>query len=202
MLVLIAAAAAFALWQSQNSSPDAEAQGAALVGGPFELVDHTGRLVTQAAYAGDYLLVFFGYTFCPDVCPMTLGRVSVALDAPGESVERVRPLFISVDPERDTPEVLAAYVVAFHPRIVGLTGSAEQIKAVAKAYRVFYLRVEEEGRTSAEDYMMDHSTEDYMMDHSTIAYLMAPDGRYLRHFSNGTNPETMAASIRDELEGG
>ena len=193
MLVLIAAAAAIALWQSQNSSPDAGTQGAALVGGPFELVDHTGRSVTQAAYAGDYLLVFFGYTFCPDVCPMTLGRVSVALDALGEgAAERVRPLFISVDPERDTPEVLAAYVVAFHPRIVGLTGSAEQIKAVAKAYRVYYLRVEEEGA----------SAEDYMMDHSTIIYLMAPDGRYLRHFSNGTNPETMAASIRDELEGG
>jgi len=193
MLVLIAAAAAFALWQSQNSSPDAEVQGAALVGGPFELVDHTGRSVTQAAYAGDYLLVFFGYTFCPHVCPMTLGRVSVALDALGEgAAERVRPLFISVDPERDTPEVLAAYVVAFHPRIVGLTGSAEQIKAVAEAYRVFYLRVEEEGV----------SAENYMMDHSTIVYLMAPDGRYLRHFSNGTNPETMAASIRDEVEGG
>jgi protein SCO1/2 len=192
MLVLIAAAAAIALWQLQNSSPDVEAQGAALVGGPFELVDHTGRSVTQAAYAGDYLLVFFGFTFCPHICPMTLGRISVALDALGEGVERVRPLFISVDPERDTPEVLAAYVEAFHPRIAGLTGSAEQIKAVAKAYRVFYRRVEEEGA----------GAEDYMMDHSTIVYLMGPNGRYLRHFSNGTNPETMAASIRDELEGG
>ena len=185
-VTLIAAVVAVALWRLQNVS-DSEAD-AIPIGGPFELMDHHGRMVTEQDYAGKFLLVFFGYTYCPDICPTTLQTVAVALDALGEGGERVQPLFVSVDSARDTPQVLAGYVELFHPQIVGLTGSAEQIKAAAKAYRVFYARVAEE------------DSEDYLMDHSSIVYLMGPEGRFLTHFSSSTGPETIAATLRRHLD--
>ena len=112
-VTLIAAVVAVALWRSQNVS-DSEAD-AIPIGGPFELMDHHGRMVTEQDYAGKFLLVFFGYTYCPDICPTTLQTVAVALDALGEGGERVQPLFVSVDSARDTPQVLAGYVELFHP---------------------------------------------------------------------------------------
>ena len=154
-----------------------------LIGGPFALIDHTGRAVNERDYRGRYLLVFFGYTYCPDVCPTTLQEIATTLDLLGTEASGVAPLFISVDPERDTPEVLRAYVAAFDPRITGLTGSVEQVKDVAKIYRAYFAKAKAgEGP--------------YLMDHSSIVYLMGPDGTYLTHFTHATSPENMASRIR------
>jgi len=161
------------------------------IGGPFELVNQDGMTVTQADYEGKYLLVFFGYTYCPDVCPLTLTKVASVLDMLGESeATKVQALFITVDPARDTPQHLKDYVTYFHPSIVGLTGSQEQIDAVAKAYGVYYAKGE-----AAED-----DPESYAMDHTAITYLMNPDGTYAAHFSHSGSAEDMVAGIRRVLE--
>jgi protein SCO1 len=138
------------------------------VGGPFSLIDGDGRAVTDQNWRGKYMLVYFGYTFCPDVCPTTLTNVADALDKMGAKADRVQPLFITVDPKRDTPEVVKRYAAAFGPRFVGLTGSPEQIAAAAKAYRVYYA----EHRTGP-------GPDDYSMDHSSVLYLMGPDGKFV-----------------------
>jgi len=158
------------------------------VGGPFTLVGHDGTTVTEKTFQGEYLLVFFGYTFCPDVCPTTLAKVSRTLDLLGGDAKRIRPLFVTIDPARDTPQALADYVGNFHPRILGLTGTQEQIAAAAKAYRVYYAKAP--GETDDTNYFMDHSA---------LVYLMAPDGRYITAFSHQTPPEEMAQAIRRRL---
>jgi protein SCO1/2 len=133
------------------------------------------------------MLIYFGYTFCPDVCPTELQAMSQAIDGLGDEAGKVTPVFITVDPERDTVEQLAGYAEHFHPRLIALTGTTEQVAAAAKAYRVYYRKVE------------DESTTDYMMDHSSIIYLMGPNGRFLTHFSYGTGPDKMAEKIREYL---
>ncbi len=138
------------------------------VGGPFALVDGDNKPVTDQSWPGKYLLVYFGYTFCPDVCPTTLTNVAEALDKMGAKADRIQTLFITVDPRRDIPTVVKQYAAAFSPRIVGLTGSPEQIAAAAKAYRVYYA----EHRTGP-------GAGDYSMDHSSVLYLMGPDGRFV-----------------------
>src|ERR1017187_2237846 len=138
------------------------------VGGPFSLIDGDRKPVTDQTWHGKYLLVYFGYTFCPDVCPTTLNNVADALDKLGPKADRLQPLFITVDPKRDTPAVVKQYTAAFTPRLLGLTGSATQIAAVAKAYRVYYA----EHRTGP-------GPDDYSMDHSSILYLMGPNGRFI-----------------------
>jgi protein SCO1/2 len=163
-------------------------EGAAVaVGGPFNLIDQHGATVTEADFRGRYTLIYFGYTYCPDVCPTELQSMSQAVDALGAAGDKVTPVFITVDPERDTVEQLAGYAEHFHPRLMALTGSAEQVAAAAKAYRVYYKKVTEEGST------------DYLMDHSSIVYLMDPEGRFLTHFSFGTGPEQMAEKIKEYL---
>ena len=162
---------------------------AADIGGPFTLTDHHGNAVTEASYPGKYLLVFFGYTYCPEVCPTTLSTMADALDILGDDAVKVRPLFVSVDPERDTPEQLAMYVRHFNPRLIGLTGTAEQVAAAAQVYRVYYRKVEEKGAAADE----------YLMDHTAIAYLMGPDGAFKVHFSQNVDAETMARRIKEFL---
>lgn len=156
------------------------------IGGPFELVDQTGRPVTRDSFAGDYVLMSFGFTSCPDVCPTELSRMATTMDLLGADAERVRPVFITVDPERDTAAALADYVGRFHPRMIGLTGTPEQVAAAARAYRVYYDKVEQEG---------GH----YTMDHSTFLYLLGPDGRTLEVLSHGTSPDELADRIRDRM---
>jgi len=158
--------------------------GAAAVGGPFTLVDQTGASRTERDFRGRLMLIYFGYTFCPDVCPTALQVMSVALDQLGEKATQVQPIFITVDPARDTPAHLKSYVANF-PRLIGLTGSAEQVRAAAKAYRVYYQKAGE--------------GKDYLMDHSSIIFLMDRDGRYLTHFSHTTQSEAMAAAIAKRL---
>lgn len=157
------------------------------IGGPFELTDHTGARMTDEALRGKYALIYFGYTFCPDVCPTELGEIAVALDELGDAGEKVTPVMITIDPERDTPEVLAEYVPLFHERLVGLTGTEAEIKDVAGKYRVFYRRFE------------DPSFTFYLMDHSSFVYLVDPKGAVASMFRYGTPPEDMADAIRQHM---
>ena len=161
----------------------------ALVGGPFELVDHTGQDVTDADFRGRFLLVYFGFTYCPDVCPTALQEMTQALDLLGEQGDEIQPLLVTIDPERDTPPVLADYVAHFHPRLIGLTGSVAQIKEVADGYKVYYAKAESDDG-------------DYLMDHTSILYLMDREGRYAAHFGHGLTPDDLAKAIRRQLEAG
>jgi len=159
----------------------------ALVGGPFAMVDHDGTQVTQADYAGRFMIVYFGYTFCPDVCPLGLQIIGEALDMfveKGGDLKRIAPLFVTVDPERDTPEILKEYLSNFHPGFRGLSGSIEQLTQTAKAYRVYYAKVKDET-----------SSAEYLMDHTAITYLMGPDGGYVGHFGHNVTPEAMAERL-------
>lgn len=170
--------------------------GEALVGGPFALTDSSGAGVSDGDFAGRYMLIFFGYTYCPDVCPLALQKMSMALDmlsAEEIDLAALQPIFISVDPARDTPAIMGEYVAAFHPDLMGLTGSAEDIAAVTKAYRVYY------GRSAGSE-SKESGGEDYMMDHSSVIFLMGPDGRYVDHFSAIATPGEMAERLRQLLD--
>jgi protein SCO1/2 len=164
-----------------------EDAGTADIGGPFELVDQDGKAVTDADFHGKLMLVYFGYTYCPDACPTALGVMAAAIGKLDVAGERVAPVFISVDPERDTPQALKDYVGNFHPRMVGLTGSAEQVAKAAKEYRAFYQK--QPGATS----------EDYLMDHTTLIYLMGADGKFLTYFGQQATPDEVAEAIRRYL---
>jgi protein SCO1/2 len=193
LLVLAAVSAGLAaVLVSRSDVPGSvagRATGAALIGGSFSLVDQNGERVTDANYRGRYMLVYFGYTYCPDVCPLGLQTVAQAMDLlPPAVAERVVPIFITVDPERDTPEVMKSYVELFHPRLVGLTGTPDEIAQVTKAYRIYARKAES---TDAGDYLVDHSA---------FTYLMGPDGAYASHFSHGVTPEEMAARIEELVQ--
>lgn len=164
-----------------------EETGTADIGGPFELVNQDGKTVTDADFKGKLQLVYFGYTYCPDACPTALGVMAAALDKLDVAGERVTPMLISIDPERDTPESLKEYVANFHPRLVGLTGTAEQVAKAAKEYRVFYQK------------QPGASGEAYLMDHSTLIYLMDAEGKFLTYFGPQATPDDVAEAIRRYL---
>lgn len=190
VLAFVIALVGFEYFQSRDSKTAdfgvVKQSGAPSVGGPFELVDHSGKTVTEKDYAGQFMLIFFGYTYCPDVCPTALSDMSIALDLLGEEkTDKITPLFISVDPARDTPAHLAEYVSFFHPKTVGLTGTEEQVKKVTREYRVYY-------RLNDPD---PNDPQDYLVDHTGIVYLMGPDGQLVTHFSHGTSPEKMAERL-------
>jgi cytochrome oxidase Cu insertion factor (SCO1/SenC/PrrC family) len=160
----------------------------AAIGGPFSLVDHNGKAVTEKDYAGNYKLVFFGFTSCPDVCPAGLEKMSAALKTLGPKAEEIQPLFITIDPERDTPEVMKEYVAMFHPRLTGLTGSVEQVDAVLAAYKVYAAKAE------------GGDPENYLMNHSAYTFLMGPDGQPLTMFGAEDAPGAMAKEILQFLD--
>jgi protein SCO1/2 len=162
--------------------------GIALVGGPFSLTSHQGKRITNEDFRGKYMLVTFGYTYCPDVCPTELQIISAALDLLGERAKDIQPIYITIDPARDSVAALAQYMPNFHPRYVGLTGTAEEIQAVAKAYRVYYAKVAGQGG------------QDYLMDHSSIIYLMDKQGTFLKHFSYGTDAKQLAEGIAAAID--
>lgn len=160
------------------------------IGGAFSLVDQDGRRLTEADFRDKWMLVYFGYTWCPDACPLGLTTVAEALDQlPAGTAEQIQPVLISVDPERDTPAVLKEYVAAFHPRLLGLTGTPEEAQAAAKAWRVYARK----GEPRADG--------GYLVDHSTFTYLMAPDGTYATHFGHDATPEAMAAKLQEMIAG-
>jgi cytochrome oxidase Cu insertion factor (SCO1/SenC/PrrC family) len=157
------------------------------VGGPFELTDQAGHRRTDADFRGKLVILYFGYTYCPDVCPTELQSISLALDRLGAAAEAVQPLFITVDPERDTPARLAEFVVSFHPRLIGLTGSPAEIRKTAIAYKTFFAR---QGTTAPGDYAVDHTG---------FIYLVGKDGRYLGFLPPGLSPDAIADAIRTRL---
>lgn len=157
------------------------------VGGPFTLVNHDGETVTDADFRGRYMLIFFGFSFCPDVCPTELQAMGRALDRlDPETAEKIVPLFISVDPARDTPEELAKYVKAFHPRMIGLTGSRAQIDAAVQEFRAYYKL----GQPS------EPGAKDYLVDHTSFQYLVGPDGELAAILRAGAGPEEIADALR------
>ncbi|MBP0445609.1 SCO family protein [Roseomonas sp. SSH11] len=175
-----------------GNAPPPSAGGVALpagtgIGGAFTLVDGDGRQVTEADLRGRLALVFFGFTHCPDVCPTELQAVGQTMDLLGPQANQVRPVFITVDPERDTPERMKDYVALFHPSITGLTGTREQVAAAARAWRVYYNKVTPPGAS------------EYLMDHSSFTYLMGRDGSLRALFRPGVTPEEMAGTIRANL---
>ncbi len=156
-------------------------------GKTFTLIDHNGKQVTQDKYADSYKLMFFGFTFCPAVCPTELQKVNLIMDELGELANNITPIFVSIDPERDTPEVMKEYVAQFHPKLVGLTGSMEQIEAVKKTYNVYAKKVEND--------MM----EEYMMDHSTFLYFMSPDNNLIALYPAKDSAEKIAKDIKSRI---
>ncbi len=161
--------------------------GRALVGGPFEMTDHNGRRVTEKDFQGRLMLVYFGFTYCPDICPAGLQVVTAALEELGTDANRIVPIFITVDPERDTPEQMKQYVSSFHKSFIGLTGSKEDVAQAAKAYRVYYRKVQ------------DESLSDYTMDHTSFLYLMGADGQFITHFPHSIDPEKLAERLAAEI---
>lgn len=164
-------------------------KGMAAIGGPFTLVDQDGKTVSDTDFRGRHMLIFFGYTYCPDVCPTYLSEMAQALDLLGPDEKKVQPLFITVDPERDTPEQMKMYVGHFHEDLIGLTGTPQQIAAVKEAYKVYAKKTE----IDADD------PQNYLMEHTANAYLMGPDGRFEAYFTNGIKPAEMAAKIEEFL---
>jgi protein SCO1/2 len=157
--------------------------GTATIGGPFSLIDQNGRTRTQDDFRGRFMMIYFGYSYCPDICPTTLAEMAAALDKLGSHRNRIVPLFISIDPERDTPQVLKAYMKAFGADFTALTGSTGNIEKAAKAYRV---------------YIRKHPLADgnYSMDHSGVIYLMGPDGRFVTYYENEIGPDKIAEDLR------
>jgi cytochrome oxidase Cu insertion factor (SCO1/SenC/PrrC family) len=156
------------------------------VGGPFTLTDQTGKQRSDTEFRGKLMIVYFGYTLCPDVCPTDLMAITQALDALGPAAEGVQPVFITIDPERDT-NVLADYVSSFHHSLVGLTGSPDEIRTVANCYKAFYVKVQ--GERSGE----------YSIDHAGIIYLMGRSGEYLGFMPPQTNPDRLTEVLRKNL---
>lgn len=160
-----------------------------LIGGPFQMVDQNGKPATEKVLEGQWNAVFFGFTYCPDVCPGTLQALAAASDQLGPKAKDFRIVFVSIDPDRDTPEQLKAYLSAdYLPRnTLGLTGTPAQVAATAKAYRVYYKKAGE--------------GPGYTMDHSTVVYLVDPKGRFVKPIAYGTPPEEIARQVKDAMNG-
>jgi protein SCO1/2 len=156
------------------------------VGGAFTLVDGAGKSVTEKSWPGKYKLVFFGFTSCPEICPTTLTAIGGALEKLGAKADKIQPLFVTTDPGRDTPEVVKAYVANFDPRIVGLTGTAEQLKSAESTYKVYAAKRDLEGK-------------DYTMDHSAFVYFMSPDDKMLAIMKGDAGASAIAEKIEPLL---
>jgi len=155
------------------------------VGGDFELLDQNGKVRTNRDFHGKFMMVYFGYRHCPDICPTALTTITEALDLLGPKAKHVQPLFITIDPERDTVKELAEYIQNFHHSFLALTGNAEQVEKAMGAYRIFAQKNEE--------------GQDYSMDHSSIIYVMDRQGNLISHFSHSTSPEQIAEALRRYL---
>ncbi|MGD2133241.1 MAG: SCO family protein [Maricaulaceae bacterium] len=190
---LLALAATAGCGPAEQAAP--ADQSASLIGGPFTLTDQTGARVTEADFLGRPMVVFFGYASCPDVCPLSLNKLTVAYDMLeseyGADANEFQTVLITVDPERDTPEILAGYVEnpGFPSNLVGLTGNMEEIQAAADAYRVYFNK-DESGDTAAQ----------YLVDHTSVIYLMADDGSFYNAFTHASTPAEIAAGLRQYLD--
>lgn len=190
--ILLLAVFGYRGWQTYgpsllNATPQVQSQATPAIVSKFSLTDHRGKPVTEKTYAGRYSLVFFGYTYCPDVCPTILQDMTTTLELLGDDAKRIAPLFISVDPERDTVELLKEYMSNFHPSIVGLTGTSAAITAVGQSFKVYFAKEVPEGAAANE----------YLYSHSARIYMMGPAGEYVTSFQFGTAPEEIARKIQD-----
>ena len=188
-LLLVAALIGGVLWYESEKVPGlgrVVTTGQADVGGPFQLTDQGGKRVTDKDFRSRYMLIYFGYSFCPDVCPTTLAVMAQALEKVGDRSQRIVPILITIDPERDTPKVLEDYVKAFGPSFVGLTGSVDEIKAVEKKYRVYAVKKPLEGGN-------------YGMDHSSVIYLMGPDGKMVSFYDEAISPDDLAKDLKQKV---
>lgn len=188
-LLVLLLGAGFYIISQKNAVSQGYTTTSALIGGDFTLLDHDGKTVTQDTYKGKKKLIFFGFTNCPAVCPTELYNIASTLDELGEeAAKNIQVLFVSIDPETDTPELMKEYVTAFHDDFIGLTGSVEQIAKVAKAYRIYYAKIPEED-----------SEIGYTMDHSAYSYFMDENNQYLTHLSPNSAIEEMTKALREFL---
>lgn len=172
-------------WADEPSSSGDEQQEARIIP-RYLLMDYRGRAVTDQDFPGSFQLIAFGYTFCPDICPTTLAEMSLIMDKLGKQAERLQPLFVTVDPERDTPEILHRYTEFFSPRIIGLSGSPELVRRVADHFKVQYQKHWDPGA----------APDKYSMDHSAGMYLLGPDGSFVTKFAYATPPQEIAERIQ------
>ncbi len=187
LIILVTGVAAGTLWyvgdQFASHRINMTSVGDTKIGGPFSLTDQNGRTRTDKDFIGHYMLVYFGYTNCPDVCPTTLSVMADAMEKLGGAAHQVVPIFVTVDPARDTPRVLKSYLAAFGPEFVGLTGSPSSIAALAKEYHVYY-KVQKSTKNGS-----------YAVDHSNVIYLMGPEGKFIANYDETLGPDKLAAAI-------
>ncbi len=189
LFVAVLFIAGFAAAYSYRFTPGGSfSQGRALIGGPFSLSDSSGKRVTEHDFQGKLMLVFFGYTHCPDVCPTELQNMSDVIGKLGPDAKQIAPIFISVDPARDTPRAVADYVGNFSPQIIGLTGTQDEVASAAKAYRVYFKKA-------------GGSQGNYFVDHSAFIYLMDRNGKYITHFMFNAPADTVVKEIRKYITG-
>jgi protein SCO1/2 len=181
-LALSAAAGGYLFWQSGRL------QQTATIGGSFSLIDGDGKRVTEADFKGKWLMIFFGYTFCPDACPTALSAMAEAMDRLGAQADQVQPIFITIDPERDTPQVMKEYVGNFGPKIVGLTGTSADIAAVAQSFRVYYKKAGDGAN--------------YLMDHSTAILVMNPEFHFAGIIPGDAKPAQMIERLNEIMSQG
>ncbi|MEN8723305.1 MAG: SCO family protein [Alphaproteobacteria bacterium] len=188
-VILVALLGLYVATMPSKTSDSAKGDVGVLIGGDFSLVNHQGQPVRAADYQGKLLLIYFGFTYCPDVCPTELQKISAVLDQLSDRQRAgIVPLFVTVDPERDTVEQMALYLSNFHPAIVGLTGSVAQVKEAASMYKIYMQKVEDETSSAS-----------YTMDHSNLVYLMDGDNHYLKHFTGRATVTDMLKAIKAAL---
>jgi len=181
-VLLLIAVGVWSTYLLKENIPTVTENGRALIGGSFNLTNHLNKPVTEKDFSGKYMILYFGYTYCPDICPMDLQILTDAINLLDSSISgQITPIFVSVDPERDTVEIMAEYVQYFHEDLIGLTGTIEQVDAVKEEYRVYAEKADD--------------TADYIVDHTSYTYLMGKDGKFLKHFNHAEDPEVMAAQI-------
>ena len=189
--------------QAVSPTIDPQSEGKALIGGDFTLTNQDGAVVRDADFRGRVMLVFFGFTHCPDICPVTSATFAQLLTQLGDDANKIAPIFITVDPARDTPEVMKNYFANIDSRIIGLTGSPEDIAKVASTYKAYFSAPEAGGHGEHEDGHDEHSAHhdagNYMVNHSGFVYLMDKNGHYVTHFAYDAPAETMAAEIKKLL---
>jgi len=192
-LLAAAMAAGVLLWREGSNVQGlgrVVSTGQADIGGPFHLIDQEGRKVSDTDFRGRYMLIYFGYSFCPDVCPTTLGVMAAALGKMGADSQKVVPIFITIDPDRDTAKVLKPYMAAFGPRFVGLTGDGAAIARVEKEFHVY---------AKKQPLNPAKSSGNYAMDHSSVIYLMGPDGKLVNYYDEAISPGDLAADIKQKM---
>lgn len=158
------------------------------IGGPFSLINQDGHRVDQSVLEGHYALIYFGFTYCPAICPTELQKINVTLKQLGPLADQILPVFITIDPERDTPAIIKPYIAQFHPRMMGLTGTVDEVAAALKAYKVYARKVD------------DPTLNDYTMDHSSYIYFIAPDGTLIGMYAIDSTPSAMVRDIQAALK--